>query len=62
MAAGDVTRDLVIPLYMVFPRIYASPTCKMNAFQVEFEINLVVSFANGFVLAENFPIKLVRTN
>ena len=62
IATGDVTRDLVIPIYMVFPRIYAAPSCKMGAFQVEFEINLLVTFENGYVVSENFPIKLVRTS
>ena len=28
MAVGDVTKGLVIPLYMIFPRIYTSPSCK----------------------------------
>ena len=57
---GDVCRNLAIPMYMVFPRLYSCPTLISSAFKVEFEVNLVISFVNGFTVTENFPIKLFR--
>lgn len=60
IADGDVCRNLAIPMYMVFPRLYSCPTLLTNSFRIEFEINLIISFNNGFTVTENFPIKLFR--
>jgi hypothetical protein len=34
VADGDVIRDMEIPLYMMFPKIYSCPTVIHNKFQV----------------------------
>lgn len=60
IAEGDVCRGLTIPIYMVFPRLFTCPTVGSNNFKVEFEINIVVLLADGYLITENFPIKLVR--
>lgn len=57
---GDVCRNMAIPMYMVFPRLYSCPSLVTNSFKIEFEINLIVSFINGFTVTENFPIRLYR--
>lgn len=57
---GDVCRNVAIPMYMVFPRLYSCPTLLSSAFKIEFEVNLIISFVNGFTITENFPIKLYR--
>ncbi|CAM9092610.1 unnamed protein product [Ectocarpus fasciculatus] len=57
---GDVCRNMAIPMYMVFPRLYSCPSLITNSFKIEFEINLIVSFINGFTVTENFPIRLYR--
>ena len=60
VADGDVCRDLVVPLYMVFPRLFVCPTVDTLNFKVEFELNLVVLFADGYMVTENFPLNLYR--
>lgn len=60
IADGNVAKNLVIPLYMVFPRLFSSSTVVATQFKVEFEIIVVVIFADGFVAAETFPITLSR--
>ena len=60
IADGDVCRDLQIPLYMVFPRLFVCPTVDTLNFKVEFELNLVVLFADGYMVTENFPLHLYR--
>jgi hypothetical protein len=60
LADGDVCRDLTIPIYMVFPRLFTCPTVDTLHFKVEFEINLVVLFADGYMVTENFPLNLFR--
>lgn len=60
IADGDVCRNMSIPMYMVFPRLYSCPSLITNSFKIEFEINLIVSFINGFTVTENFPIRLYR--
>ena len=61
LADGDVCRDLTIPIYMVFPRLFTCPTVDTLHFKVEFEINLVVLFADGYMVTENFPLSLFRS-
>lgn len=60
IADGDITRNLVIPIYMIFPRLFTCPSFSDDNFKVDFEINLIVVFADGYMVTENFPIKLFR--
>jgi len=60
IADGDVARNLAIPVYMVFPRLFTCPTVVTEDFKVEFEVNLIVIFGDGYMITENFPITLVR--
>ena len=60
IADGDVCRGLVIPIYMVFPRLFTCPSVAARTFRVEFEVNLVVVFQDNHLITENFPIKLYR--
>lgn len=62
IADGDVCRNMAIPMYMVFPRLYSCPTLVTSSFKIEFEINLIISFVNGFTVTENFPVRLYREN
>ncbi|KAG6971613.1 hypothetical protein JG688_00004374 [Phytophthora aleatoria] len=57
---GDVCRQMAIPIYMIFPRLFTCPTMLTPAFKVEFETNVVVLFENGNMITENFPITLYR--
>jgi hypothetical protein len=47
-------------MHMVFPRLFTCPTIATRTFKIEFEVNLVVMFHDGYLVSENFPIKLVR--
>jgi hypothetical protein len=58
---GDVVRGMVIPLYLIFPRIYTTPSLSTAQFKVEFEVNLLVIFNDGYQISESFPISLHRT-
>lgn len=60
VADGDVCRNLVIPLYMVFPRLFTCPTMLTSQFKVEFEINVIVLFKDGYMVTENFPLLVYR--
>lgn len=60
LADGDVCRNLVIPMYIIFPRLFTCPTTKAANFSVEFEVNLVVLFKDQYLVTENFPIRLYR--
>jgi len=57
---GNLCRDMLVPIYMVFPRLHSCPTLKTNLFMIEFEINLIVIFDDGHVVTENFPISITR--
>lgn len=60
VADGDVCRNVEIPIYMIFPRLFTCPSVAVRNFQIDFEANLVVQFADGYMVTENFPIRLYR--
>ncbi len=57
---GNVCRGVVVPMYMVFPRLFACPTVSCAAYKVEYEVNLIVVFGDGYMVSETFPITLCR--
>lgn len=57
---GNICRRMVVPMYMVFPRLFACPTVVMPQFKIEFEVNLIVLFGDGYMVTENFPLTLYR--
>ena len=57
---GNVCRDIIVPMYMVFPRLFSCPTVISTNFKIEFEVNLIVVFGEGYMITENFPITLSR--
>jgi len=59
---GPVCHGWPIPVHMVFPRLFTCPTINHKSFKIEFEVNLVILFADGHLLTENFPVRLVRMN
>lgn len=61
IADGDVCRNLKIPIYMVFPRLFTCPTMETPNFKIEFEANVVVVFNNDHLVTENFPIRIYRS-
>lgn len=60
IGTGNVCHGLSIPIYMVFPRLFACPTLDTTNFKVEFEVNIVVVFEDDQLIMEKFPIKLTR--
>ncbi|KAK2179996.1 hypothetical protein NP493_463g02025 [Ridgeia piscesae] len=60
IAEGDVCRNLSLPIYMIFPRLFTCPTLATNNFKVEFDVNIVIVFQDDHLVTENFPIKLTR--
>ena len=57
---GDVARGLAIPLYMIFPRLFACPSVRTGPLSVGFEVNVHVQFDSDYLVLENFPITLYR--
>jgi len=62
IADGNVCPKMDIPIYMVFPRLFACPTLITKNFKLEFEINLVIVFQDDHLVTENFQITLHRNN
>jgi hypothetical protein len=57
---GNICRNLVVPMYMVFPRLFSCATTISTQFKIQFEVNLMIIFADGYIITENFPITLSR--
>jgi hypothetical protein len=60
VADGNVISGLEVPLYMLFPKIYSCPTFHHAQFKIDFQVNLIVIFHNGYQLTENIPIRIYR--
>lgn len=60
IAEGDPCRNVSIPIYMVYPRLYTCPTILTPNFQVEFEVNIIVIFQSQYLVSQKFPLKLSR--
>ena len=60
VADGDAIRDLEIPLYMLFPKIYSCSTTIHSKFKIEFQVNVIVIFVGGYQLTENLAIRMYR--
>jgi len=61
IADGNVPLNVVIPIYMIYPRLFTCPTYTDNeAFKIEWQIAVVTSFVDGFIVSEKFDISLFR--
>jgi hypothetical protein len=47
IADGDVPRGVEIPIHMVLPRLFCCPTVSVSRFVLEFEMSVIVTFAEG---------------
>eukprot|EP01013_Petalomonas_cantuscygni_P017013 TRINITY_DN34110_c0_g1_i1.p1 TRINITY_DN34110_c0_g1~~TRINITY_DN34110_c0_g1_i1.p1 ORF type:complete len:352 (-),score=44.72 TRINITY_DN34110_c0_g1_i1:8-958(-) len=57
---GDPGKPFQVPLWLVFPRWFTCASVLTSAFRVEFEVNLVIYFADRFQITQNFPLRLYR--
>lgn len=57
---GNICRNFIVPMYMVFPRLFSCPTVLSTLFKIEFEVNLICVFGDGYMVTENFPLVLYR--
>jgi hypothetical protein len=57
---GDVNKDIEIPLFMLFPRVFCCPTLINKDAEIKFEMNVIVVLTNGMIILENFPVNLYR--
>ncbi|EGR27910.1 vacuolar sorting protein-associated protein, putative [Ichthyophthirius multifiliis] len=57
---GNITRQLDIPFYMMFPKYFSCPNFTWREYTVEFEVNFIVILLDGFKITLNYPIKLIR--
>lgn len=57
---GNTCRGMIVPMYMVFPRLFSCATIITPQFKIEFEANLIMVFTDGYMITENFPIALTR--
>ena len=60
IVSGDLCRKLVVPIYMIFPRLYTCPSLTTKKFSIDFEVNLIVVLEDDHVITENFPITIYK--
>lgn len=77
VADGDVCRNMILPIYVVLPRLLTCPTVLAGPFSAEFKVSIVISFRSElsklhkksdptiprlWLAMETLPLELVRTN
>ncbi|GAU99079.1 hypothetical protein RvY_10125 [Ramazzottius varieornatus] len=58
---GDICRNVPIPIYMVFPRMFTCASIATPSFRIGFELNLIVVFEDDHLVMETFQINLIRS-
>lgn len=48
VADGDCVEDIEIPTYMLFPKLYSCASCEHAKFAINFQVNIIVIFHNGY--------------
>lgn len=57
---GDICRNFTVPMYMVFPKLYSCPTLETESYKVQFEMNMIIVFGDGYMITETFPLTIYR--
>ena len=60
IAEGDVIRGASIPIHLVFPRFFVSPTTSNSIFSLGYKISINVIFGNNYSVSESFDIVTKR--
>lgn len=76
IADGDVSRHMILPIYVIPPRLLTCPTTSAGSFSIEFKVAIVISFQSElskmqaksdprtprlWMAMETLPLELVRT-
>ena len=59
---GDVIKEVEIPLFMLFPRVFSCASMDTPECSVGFEMNVVIVLVNGVIIVQSFPINLEILN
>ena len=60
IADGDICRGIAIPIHMVFPRLFTSPSIETPNFKLDYEVNVVLVLDNNHMVLHPIPIRLSR--
>lgn len=58
---GNVCPKIHVPIYMTFPRLFTCPSLQTRNFKINFELNLCIIFRDDYLITENFPLQLLRS-
>lgn len=58
---GNVSSKIQIPIYMTLPRLFTCPSLQTRNFKINFELNVCIIFKDDYLITENFPLTLFRT-
>lgn len=58
---GNCCPKIQIPIYMTFPRLFTCPSLQTRNFKINFEVNICIIFKDDYLITENFPLQLLRT-
>ncbi|KAI6683516.1 hypothetical protein NL676_029429 [Syzygium grande] len=76
IADGDVSRHMMLPIYVILPRLLTCPTTLAGPFSIEFKVAIVITFQSEllkmqaksdprtprlWMAMETLPLELVRT-
>ncbi|KAL0221879.1 hypothetical protein RCL1_001733 [Eukaryota sp. TZLM3-RCL] len=62
LAADHPPFDLEIPLFLLFPKMFVCSTTEGDAFRLQFQLNLTVTFENNLFISEAVGLKTWRSS
>lgn len=62
IADGNLCCGLVVPIYLVLPRLFSCPSMTTQRFSVEFALSIILTLADGLTVTQTNPITLYRAD
>eukprot|EP01016_Furgasonia_blochmanni_P037458 TRINITY_DN4417_c0_g1_i6.p1 TRINITY_DN4417_c0_g1~~TRINITY_DN4417_c0_g1_i6.p1 ORF type:complete len:314 (-),score=77.31 TRINITY_DN4417_c0_g1_i6:308-1249(-) len=60
VADGNISKGVVVPIYMTLPKYFSCPSVHHKEYRVDFEVNVILILTEGFKITKNVPITIIR--
>ncbi|KAL0235820.1 hypothetical protein GEMRC1_002402 [Eukaryota sp. GEM-RC1] len=62
LAMDDPPRNIELPIYVLFPKLFVCSSTDDDNFKVQFQLNITVTLDNNFFISESLGFKLFRSS
>jgi len=57
---GNIPKGVLLPIHIIFPRLFTCKSVKTKTFKIEFEVKMIVYFESGHKATKSIPLILCR--